>query len=185
MPIRIIPTNDGWWCTAPGQAALLPPDAYIDGQLVEEARSALAAHGFFRDKVTEFSVTVLTATTCNLGCAYCFQNLEQGAKNPYAPPRIKASMVDETAIANIHAFVRRRMRTLGLSKLSVLLFGGEPLLNLDGCTKLLSSLNPLGMHRAHMVTNAVLLRPNVAQQLQEAGPRWSASNLGRGCERSR
>ncbi|MXG30429.1 radical SAM protein [Streptomyces sp. YIM 132580] len=170
---RLIPASDGWWCLASGKAAHLPSVAVSEGRLVEPARRTLQERGFFDAPTPPFALTVLTATSCNLGCAYCFQNTEpsHAAKNPFAPARIDRRLLAQDDIERITSFVQERMTTLGAEKLSLLLFGGEPLLNPRACTELLHRLSPLGLVNAQMISNTVLLTPKLARQLHEAGLR--------------
>ena len=68
------------------------------------------------------------------------------------------------------AGLRRRARVeAGLEKLSVLLFGGEPLLNPLGSRELLVRAADCGMTSAWMISNGTLMTPRVARQLSDAG----------------
>ncbi|MDI1462213.1 radical SAM protein [Catellatospora sp. KI3] len=171
MSIRLIPADDGWWCVTGPRVARLPMEAVVDGVLVEEARAVLDQNGFYAPPARPFGVTVLTATSCNLGCAYCFQNSGPAQASPFAPPRIKRALLSDNTISLISGFVQERMQQLSFDSLTVLLFGGEPLLNPTGCLGILRALQPLGMVHAEMISNTVLLRPHLAAQLHAAGLR--------------
>lgn len=67
------------------------------------------------------------------------------------------------------AFVAKQQAAHGKDMVTLLLFGGEPLLNLVGCTAVLEALAPLGLTAAEIVTNGVLLTPDVAARLRDAG----------------
>jgi uncharacterized protein len=150
----------------------LPLDAVIAGELAPEAREALDARGFFAPvPSTTYAITVLTATACNLGCFYCFQNTAAPPPGSFAPPRIPKATLTEERINRVERFVRSRMLELGYDEVSVLLFGGEPLLNRRGCVGLLRALGPLGLVRGEIITNGVLLDPSLARELEEAGLR--------------
>lgn len=87
--LRLIAGEQAWWAISGGLAARLPTDAVTDSDaspelwvdtlrgraLVPEAVSALSSAGFFTEARGTYALTVLTATNCNLGCAYCFQNV--------------------------------------------------------------------------------------------------------------
>jgi uncharacterized protein len=172
MPtLRLIESDDGWWCTLPGKAAHLPQEAVAAGSLVPEARAALDAQGFFASSSPVFGLTVLTATSCNLGCAYCFQNVNETTKNPFAPARIARRLLTQEDVVRVASFVQQRMHTLGIQRLSLLLFGGEPLLNPQACLGLLGALQLRGLADAEMISNVVLLRPSLARKLEDAGLR--------------
>jgi uncharacterized protein len=160
----------GWWAVNGTKVALLPKEAVADGQLVDEAARVLAKRGFFANAArSTYAVTVLTATSCNLGCSYCFQNTGGPTEGSFAPPRIPASVLTPARVEKVVAFIERQLATLGFDSVSLLLFGGEPLLNVPGCLQLLRQLQPVGLASAEMITNAVLLRPQLAAQLFDAG----------------
>jgi uncharacterized protein len=169
---RLLHGRDGWWWILGKKIARLPEEGVEGGELVPAARKALEEQRFFHDEETPtYAITVLTATACNLGCWYCFQNTAAPPPGSFAPPRIaKATLSDET-IGKITRFVDERMAKHGYGHLSVLLFGGEPLLNPKGCIKLLQTLGPLGLTRGEIITNGVLLKPELAQRLEEVGLR--------------
>jgi uncharacterized protein len=169
MSNRLIPTEDGWWCTTNGKAAHLPPGAGVNGELTDAAFQALAEAGFFGEEASRYAVTVLTATSCNLGCGYCLQNTGQSSQSPFAPPRIPKHLLDQDAVDEVGRFVQMQMAASGRTELTLLIFGGEPLLNPQGCTRLLSRLAPVGLSHAEMVSNAVLLTPALARSLRGDG----------------
>ncbi|MFJ8686493.1 radical SAM protein [Micromonospora wenchangensis] len=171
MTMRLVHAEDGWWCLAAGKVAHLPTEAVEAGELTTEARNALHPHGFFEPATRPYAVTVLTATSCNLGCSYCFQNVGGSAANPFAPQRIARSLLNKETIREAAAFVQLRMHELSFDDVSLLLFGGEPLLNPQGCLGILRALQPLGLTHAEMISNTVLLRPRLARDLYDAGLR--------------
>lgn len=186
--LRLIPASTGWWALSDSRAARLPeygvrpsaatpedPTGYDPERqlrLTVEAQAALSAAGFFTSKPNDnYAVTVLTATACNLGCNYCFQNLALAPEGSHAPPRIKSATLDTGLVAATVRFIARQMRAAQLSSTSVLLFGGEPLLNFPGCVRLLTGLSELNLRDAEIVTNGVLLTPERAAGLYAAGLR--------------
>ncbi|KUL53267.1 radical SAM protein [Streptomyces sp. NRRL S-1521] len=170
---RLIPSENGWWYVSPRKVALLPPEAAREGRLTQQAEEELIKRGFFTTAEPPFAVTVLTATSCNLGCSYCFQNTEasQTASNPFAPARIPRRLLVQEGVERIADFVQERMSAIGADRLSLVLFGGEPLLNPSACTELLRRLKPLGLSNAQMISNVVLLTPQIASELSHAGLR--------------
>ncbi|MCW3817917.1 radical SAM protein [Micromonospora sp. DR5-3] len=171
--MRILQGADGWWCLSGTRVAHLPIDAAVAATgdspitLSAKAHSTLAAAGFFTPRPTRtYSLTVLSSTGCNLGCSYCFQNVHSTAPGNFAPERIALRRLDEPTIADIITFTRDAMDRAGLRDLKVLLFGGEPLLNPGGCLMLLEQANKIGMTSAEMVSNAVLLTPDLARELE-------------------
>lgn len=140
--------------------------------LTVEAAAALEAGGFFRPyREDNYAVTVLTATACNLGCGYCFQNTAAADPGSSAPPRIRKAALDESLVDATLAFVERQQSATNLSTGSLLLFGGEPLLNVPACRRLLDGMRQLGLIDAEIVTNGVLLSPDIARDLHAAGLR--------------
>lgn len=169
-PMRILGGKTCWWCLRGGKIARLPVDAVIGGNVVPEAIAALRAARFFDDESRDtYAVTMMTTTTCNLGCSYCFQNTAPPAPGSFAPPRIPALHLTSARILKVERFIRNQMQAYGYEKLSVMLFGGEPLLNARGCAELLARTQALGLVHAEMVSNGVLLTPALAAQLAAAG----------------
>lgn len=186
---RIIQGREGWWVLVSGHAALLPKEAVLQGEparsatvvqdlernrtLTEEAVAALQQSGFLGDpeRLANYAVTVLTATSCNLGCDYCFQNTSTAPAGSHAPPRIRRAVLDAGGVQAVCAFVARQKQHANLESVSLLLFGGEPLLNHAGCLRLLDGLSALNLVDAEIVTNGVLLTPKRVQELVWAGLR--------------
>lgn len=167
---RLIRGATGWWCATNFQAARLP-DRAVDGtMLTEEAAAALREAGFFTDiRGSNYAVTVLTATSCNLGCAYCYQNVNAAAPGYHNPMRIPAVTLSLASAADIGRFVDEAMTRENCDSSSLLVFGGEPLLNIPGTLDLLSQLKRRNLLDAGIVTNAVLLDAPLATALEDAG----------------
>jgi len=171
--IRILPGAEGWWAVSGSQIARLPRQAVPDGtsrRLTEVAMSALAEKGFPRlVEDSNYAVTVLTATACNLGCAYCFQNTALPREGSSAPPRIKTAVLTPALVTQVGAFVRQQMTRSHLDTSSVLIFGGEPLLNPRGALGVLHEFRQNNMRMSEIVTNGVLLKKQVSRELEDAG----------------
>jgi uncharacterized protein len=170
--MRLVQGRHGWWYVGRSRAALLPP-SYIDGgALTESARAEVDRLGLSAVPTpNHYSLTVLTATSCNLGCGYCFQNTGPAEPGRFNPPRIARSLLGAEVTDRIVAFTRDRMAELGVTRLYVMLFGGEPLLNPVACKEILRRVGELGTMSASMVSNGVLLKPRLAVQLAALGLR--------------
>jgi uncharacterized protein len=168
---RLVQSRFGWWFIGNQTWTLLRPECVQpDGTVGNETLSFLHDIGAFRPRVpTSFSLTVLTTTTCNLGCGYCFQNTGLDSTGGARPPRIGRAWLDNSTIERIVEFAHIRMRECGLQRLYLLLFGGEPLLNPRACLTLLERAATIGLNSSAMTTNGVLLTPRLARQLYTAG----------------
>lgn len=172
MVLRILEGQSGVWCQDTGGTLLLPFAYAVDGQLTAEGRAEVTRSGITGHRPhTRYSLTVVTATDCNLGCPYCFQNTAPAEPGRFDPPRIPRAVLDDGTIEKIAAFTGPRMRRAGMDRLFVLLFGGEPLLNPAACRALLTRLGRLAPVTASMVSNGVLLTPATARDLSALGLR--------------
>lgn len=168
---RLIRSEHGWWFIGNQTWTLLRPEAVRpDGTVRDEIEAFLRANGAYRARSPEsFSLTILTTTSCNLGCGYCFQNTALDPEAGDRPKRIARAWLDTTTTNKIIRFAANRMARAGLEKLSLLLFGGEPLLNPRGCLELLRRSQTIGLVEATMATNGMLLTPKLAMELEAAG----------------
>ncbi|MFD7934194.1 radical SAM protein [Streptomyces sp. NPDC059755] len=168
---RLIKSKHGWWFIGNQTWTLLKPGAvHSDGTVREDIDSFLRASGAYMPRTPEsFALTVLTTTACNLGCGYCFQNTALDPAGGHQPPRIDRQRLDTDTIDRIIRFTADRMMRVGLKSLSLMLFGGEPLLNRRGCLELLDGARTIGMQTATMTTNGLLLTPDIAKSLNAAG----------------
>lgn len=172
--LRLLPGRDAWWVAYGDRVARLPQHAARQTNegpvLVAEARAALDAQDFFTTAPnTTYAVTVLTATACNLGCSYCFQNVALPPEGSFAPARMPHAVLSPEGVERVAKFVAAQMNRHDLNDTSLLLFGGEPLLNPDGALGMLRALTPLGVSKAEIVTNGVLLIRQRAIDLADAG----------------
>jgi uncharacterized protein len=168
--MRLIAGRWGWWCIAAAGTALVPDGLVHDGALTPAGLAAVESAGLLTPRpVRHYSLTVVTASACNLGCPYCFQNTGPAAAGRFDPPRIPRSRLDPSTVGALVAFARDRMAALSVRRLHLVLFGGEPLLNPAGCLDVLTRCADLGRLTATMVTNGVLLRAPLARRLHAAG----------------
>jgi uncharacterized protein len=168
---RVLRSEHGWWFIGNGTWTLLRPEHIApDGTVRDDIDDFLSQQGAYRPRCPKsFSLTVLTATACNLGCGYCFQNTGLDPVGGHRPPRIASRRLDSATIDRIVAFTARRMEQAGMDQLYLLLFGGEPLLNPRGCLEMLRRSRDIGLTTAVMVTNGVLLTRRLAVELYAAG----------------
>jgi uncharacterized protein len=168
---RLIHGQFGWWFIGNRTWTLIRSESvHGDGTLDKDVVAFLHGAGAYRPLVPQcYSLTVLTTTSCNLGCGYCFQNtaLDQFGANRHA--RIERQLLNTSTIDRIIRFTAERMAQAGLSELHLLLYGGEPLLNRRGCLELLSCARTIGLHSAMVATNGVLLTPKLAADLEARG----------------
>ncbi|UED85107.1 radical SAM protein [Streptomyces profundus] len=168
---RLLHGERNWWFLGPGGVARLG-DGHVtpEGSLRPGARRQLLERGLLSGgAVRSYALTVLTSTHCNLGCGYCFQNIAQDPTGGSRPPRMPRTRLTSATITSVLDFTRRQMAAVGLEKLRVLLFGGEPLLNPHGCLELLERANDIGRTSAWMISNATLLTPALARRLGDLG----------------
>lgn len=170
---RILKGSKGWWFLGPGGVARLASTCVSeDGTLRPHIERRLRDRGLFTIATHRtYSLTVLTSTACNLGCGYCFQNTGQDATGGARPPRIGTARLTPQTTTAILEFAARRMTEAGIDRLAIMLFGGEPLLNLPGCRDLLSQAAGYGLTSASMITNGTMLTPLVAKELAGLGLR--------------
>lgn len=170
---RVLRGQRNWWFLGPGGVAKLHSwHIGEDGAPTAETIRWLRAQGMYRvPRRKTFNLTVLTTTHCNLGCAYCFQNLAQDESGGTAPPRISYARLNSATITKILDFTRRQMAASELSRLHITLFGGEPLLNPRACVELLEAATPLGLRSADMISNGTFLNGTMVKRLRELGLR--------------
>ena len=164
---RILRGKENYWFLGPGGVARLRAgQVTADGALTSGTEHRLREKGLFTSHEDHiYSLTVLTSTDCNLGCGYCFQNTGQDLAGGNRPPRIAHSRLTSDTITTVLAFTGRQMAAAGTDKLSILLFGGEPLLNPSGCLELLDRAADYGLASAWMISNTTLLTPVLAKKL--------------------
>lgn len=116
---------------------------------------------------TTLSLTLLLTWACNLRCVYCYEGA--GEKKSY-------SMKKETA-ENIILFAKNEIKRRGLKAVSLILFGGEPLVNFSVGEYILENLyayceeNNI-IFTTGIVTNGTLLTPKILDVLVKYNCRY-------------
>ena len=118
---------------------------------------------------SELHITVLTTLQCNFACDYCFQG-DHGDYNKFAE-----KMTLETA-ARTADWVERELDRVHPEQLTLMFFGGEPLLNLPVMYYLSERLSAAARSRGvemaiSIITNGLLLTPEVVDRLLPHGLR--------------
>ena len=144
-----------------------------NGFLVADRQSDHQALDRYFARVTsdasELHVTVLTTLQCNFACDYCFQG-DHGDYNKFAE---KMSL--ETA-AQTAAWVEREMDRVSPEHVTLMFFGGEPLLNLPVMYYLAERLHRSADRRGidlgiSIITNGLLLTADIVDRLLPFGLR--------------
>lgn len=138
---------------------------YEQNIIVDDTLDELAAYEYYYNTTQycgfkdELRLVFVPTYNCNLRCVYCFEECHSH------------KIINQTDIIQIVAFVKEQLQANPLyKKLSVVLFGGEPLLCADQCATLcdmLSSLSrELGLEMSTKIsTNAILITPEIIQEL--------------------
>jgi uncharacterized protein len=170
--VRTLTGTEGTWVLGQGGVAHVTPadgSARVPEAQIERIRRRLE-HAEARSANDLYHVTVLTSLACNLACPYCFQNTAAAASGTISPPRLESADIAPDLSSRIVGFIRDRMYGLGLKRVSLHLFGGEPLLAYRGCVDLLEKVGrDLPLVGVSMHTNGVLLTPKRARELVDLG----------------
>jgi uncharacterized protein len=118
---------------------------------------------------SQLHITVLTTLQCNFACDYCFQG-DHGDYNKFAE-----KMTLETA-ARTAAWVEREMDRVSPEHVTLMFFGGEPLLNLPVMDYLSGRLHRSAAARGidlgiSIITNGLLLTADIVDRLLPFGLR--------------
>lgn len=106
---------------------------------------------------SDMALTVLPTRGCNFGCIYCYEH-----------DRPNIAMDEQTE----DAIVRFVKSNGNLKRLSVVWYGGEPLLNFDSIVRLTKKFQQLGIeYSAKMVSNGYLLFKERAETMKSLSMR--------------
>ncbi len=136
----------------------------------DRATERRALEQFFVDhheNTEELHLTVLTTLQCNFACDYCLQG-DHGEWN---------KSVNKMSLATAHKvgdWLAERLDTVKPKKLALTFFGGEPLLNLEVLYLIAERAWEATQDRGtemeiHVITNGLLLTPEVAERLKPLG----------------
>jgi uncharacterized protein len=147
-------------------------DSLLENGFVVKSRTAerAALDQYFtdvREGRSEMRATVLTTLQCNFACDYCYQ----GDRDDYNKFASKMSL--ETA-QKTGDWIEQRLDEVQPEKFHLTLFGGEPLLNLPVAYYLAERTQAIcaerGIkHTVSMITNGLLLTPEVVDRLTPSG----------------
>jgi uncharacterized protein len=141
--------------------ALLECGVLVDFDEVEELKSRFAKA---KEGTDRLDLCVLPTLSCNMACAYCYETT--------SAPCVSEKLHDSCQ-RGLVSLVADRLSD-GVKKLTLLWFGGEPLLALNLVTELTGAIREMAEKRsvqfsASMVTNGTLLTARRAGELVSAG----------------
>jgi uncharacterized protein len=115
----------------------------------------------------ELNITVLTTLQCNFACDYCYQ----GDRDDYN--KFAEKMTLETA-ARVGLWIERELDRVRPERLTLMFFGGEPLLNVPVMYYLAQQVSRAAAERSvpltvTMITNGLLLTPEIVDRLVPYG----------------
>ncbi|MFA4874414.1 MAG: radical SAM protein [bacterium] len=112
-------------------------------------------------------VHITTTMACNMRCCYCLEKdlLDQ------------SKFMDHGTALGSAAWIKREVASRGVRKLSLVFFGGEPLMNARAIEEIGADLNEYcagyGIaFKAGAITNGTLLTPEITNALAKAGVTW-------------
>ncbi|WP_153011645.1 radical SAM protein [Serinicoccus chungangensis] len=169
---RIVSSPENDWILSPRATIKVrrqPQSAHSgndNSPSLERALEKMRALGYQSPPDTKlFSATVLTSTDCNFRCFYCFQNEKTEEDVVRRIPKMRLTVPQASRIS---LWVKNRMEKAGCDRISLLLFGGEPLLSPHACLALLNGMQDKLEH-AHMISNGYMLTMETATALADAG----------------
>jgi uncharacterized protein len=136
----------------------------------DRATERQALEQFFVDhheNTEELHLTVLTTLQCNFACDYCLQG-DHGEWNK------SVNKMSLSTAEKVGDWLSERLDTVKPKKLALTFFGGEPLLNLEVlyliADRAWEATQDRGMEmEIHVITNGLLLTPDVAERLKPLG----------------
>lgn len=143
------------------QCGFIVEDHVDELKIVRSRRREAIARNFCE----QVGVTFVLTYGCNLACTYCY---EQGVRS-------LGGMMSKKTIDTIMEFMRKRIDSKHSSKRVVSrLYGGEPLLNWEGCAYILNSIEGMTQERGikkdvSLVTNATLFTDSMWEVLSSFG----------------
>lgn len=160
---RVLPPAHGFrWVVGGPNNTLRVPQHLFDGDVpppvVVMAIEQVAAA---RSASRVFSATALTSQDCNLRCPYCIQNTSSSPVQRVSDVRMTPERATEVAQYICAAAARGEA-----DQITLLLFGGEPLMAPEACQVLLENVRPTN---ASVWTNGALLTASRIDPLVDRG----------------
>ena len=117
-------------------------DALLKMRFINDISDEFAYYSHRGTEASKFGLTILTTTGCNARCPYCY---EKGLKT------VQMSEKTQNDVCNF-------IKTSGYKDISIVWFGGEPLLNVQPIDSILSFCNLNGIHvESTMISNGYLV----------------------------
>lgn len=134
--------------------------------IIEDEKNEDSVYKYFYNlskyNTSYLSATILFTWACNLRCVYCYEGAGEARSNTM-------SMEDCDAVGKFLIEQAKQYRVAGIS---ICLFGGEPLLNFDGCQRVLSTLDQYCKNNeitlsTTIITNGTLINEEVIEILKK------------------
>jgi uncharacterized protein len=148
---------------------LLQDNGFLVSDRASERRALDRFFTVTKSDTSELHITVLTTLQCNFACDYCFQG-DHGDHNKFAD---KMSL--ETA-HQVGVWIERELDRVRPEKLTLMFFGGEPLLNLPAmyaiAERMAGATRARGLSQSiSIITNGLLLTPEIVDRMLPFGLR--------------
>lgn len=127
---------------------------------LEEKNKLLDDFKYIREDTTVTNYTILLTYQCNLECIYCYEGQRKNNK-----------FMDENTCLKVIDFILADVKLKKSSKVNIMFYGGEPLLNIK-CIELLGEnlkyrLNTLGIEFSScMISNGINLNTKIIEKLK-------------------
>jgi uncharacterized protein len=113
------------------------------------------------------ALIVVTTMACNLRCPYCYEKDQLD----------NSRHMDEATADRLIDWVKSQVVIRATKELEVIFFGGEPLMNKKILYRLSDAFKAFSetygcRYEAAMISNGVLMTPDVAKRLRKAGLKW-------------
>ena len=144
------------------EIALLTERGIITEDNIDEIRILEHENMKVNFSATGLSLTLLLTTSCNLNCTYCYQ----GAGN------VHGNKLTDDIRSSIFKFIKRTVEEKNLKYVSIMLFGGEPLLYLKDNVYFLKEVQEFCMSTNRgfvtmIITNGVLINDDIINVLHD------------------
>lgn len=136
---------------------------HVVGETADEFQAVRSSYEASRNAPNSMTLTIAPTMACNFACGYCFQGLNKPTKK--MTPDVQDAIID---------FVKAKK---DLKSLSIVWYGGEPLMGKDSIFRLSDNLiaycDKKGIsYSAGIVSNAWFLNGEMAAQLYTRRVKW-------------